>query len=143
MKEFERKRDLFLKELEDSKINNTFEKVDINEAVGFRAIQNMSNGICSIVVVLDNSAYNLVGYTFGKIENLDKKENILNLLNGLNQEYKILKFYVDDDNKIVAQFAYTSIADDFNAKLLLKIIATSLRNIEDNEYPKIMKIMWS
>lgn len=143
MREFEIKRDLFLQELKRTEFDEVFERIDSEGATIFRALQDIKNGRCVVLVVIDDSIYNTVTYTFAKLEDEDKKTEMLKLLNQLNQTYKALHFFIDDENQIVATFSYTSIAEGFNGDILLTMTVNLFKLIEKDEYSKIMKVMWS
>lgn len=143
MKEYEKKAQSFSVALQNSNMEGLFERIDADEAIGFRAIQNMNNGRCVILVVFDNSIYSTVTYTFSQLENVGKKEKMLSLLNDLNQNYKTLKFYIDDDNEISGQFMYMSSENKFDGELMLEVLMNSFQSISNTEYAKIMRILWS
>lgn len=143
MKEYEKKAQSFSAALQNNNMEGLFEKIDADEATGFRATQNMNNGRCVILVVFDNSIYSTVTYTFSQLENVGKKEKMLSLLNDLNQNYKTLKFFIDDDNEISGQFMYMSSDNKFDGELMLEVLMNSFQSISNTEYAKIMRIIWS
>lgn len=143
MREFEIKRDLFLTELKRTEFDQVFERIDSEGATIFRALQEIKNGRCVVIVVIDDSVYNTVTYTFAHMDDDSKKADMLKLLNQLNQTYKALHFFIDDENQIVGTFSYTSVAEGFNGDILLTMVVNLFKLIENEEYAKIMKVIWS
>lgn len=143
MKELERKAGLFKRALDNADMGSAFERLDTDNAICYRAFQNMSNGNCVILIFFDQSVFNVVSFSFAKMENIGRKEKVLALLNDLNGGYKDLKFYIDEENRIVCQFSYTSLMESFDGEMLLTMIVNSFKEIEENCYPKIMRVIWA
>lgn len=143
MSEYKIKRDLFFNELRRMGFENTFEEVQLDNAVGFRAIQDMKNGRCVIGIVIDDSIFSTITITFASLDNVVKREKMLDLLNELNQSYKTTKFYINDENQISAQMSYISLSENFNAEVFMASVLNMYRDIEENEYAKVMRVMWS
>ena len=143
MSEYEIKRDLFLETLRQEGFQDAFEEVTLDSLVGFRSFQDMNNGRCMIAIMLDDSMYSTISIIFGSLDNVGKKEKILDLFNDLNQSYKSSKFYLNDNNEFVAQTGYTATSKEFNGELLLTSVLSLYRDIEDKEYAKVMRVLWS
>lgn len=129
-----------LRELELDKIFEvTHEETD---AVLIQAEQNMGNGRCVISLQLDNRAFNCIYYSIGKLNNLSRKDAMLELFNGFNDDNVLLKFYLDKNNNIMAQVTYIATGDNFNATEYVNLIGPAFGNIENSYYGKIMRVLW-
>lgn len=143
MNNYSNRANLFYKTLQDKEMEDSFEKIEKNDAIGYQIEQNMKNGRCLILVVFDESIFVQVLFSLCQLENVGKKEKMLSLLNDLSQEYKTLKFYLTDNYLVQAQFNYTAPDDNFDSELLYDIIVDSYKNIENSDYAKIMRVLWS
>ncbi len=72
----------------------------------------------------------------------DKRAALINAFNGLNRGYRWAKFYVDDDDNTVTVACDGVIRMDTAGEECHELIMR-LCNIIDDEYPTIMKAMWS
>lgn len=142
-KEIEHKSNRFLNALREVNLHNIFEVIKGEEGHVFRAVQDMSNGRCAIFVFIDDSPYTTIEYAFAKLENVGRKEKVLNLLNDINMNYKALTFFVSDDNNISSRLCYIADNDKFDPSLLVMIMHQTFLNIQDAEYSKIMRVIWS
>lgn len=130
------------KSLEEGNLSNTFEKIQDDEVCGYRALQNMKNGTAILLIILDESVYTSASITFGNLDDLGKKEKILRLFNDLNGTYKSFRFRIDENNDLTAEFCYIAEPDNFNANLLLNILINLYKAIQDEEYAKVMRVLW-
>lgn len=137
------KANLFKQALNRVEFEDIFEEIDTGEATGFKAFQNIKNGRCMILVIVDDSVYSTASVTFGTLDNLARKERILDLFNDLNQSYKTMKFYINDNNELVAQIGYTGNSNNFDADTFLATVLNMFNDIENNVYAKVMRILWA
>lgn len=144
MKSIRRKADLLEKEFDRRDLNGIFKRNDYEDTqdVLFHGKQKMGNGICNIYIGLDDSIFNQAQYVITNLDNENKRNEILNLLNELNINYKTIHFYINKDNNIMGQILYASDNDDFNANLFCSMITNHYTLILENEFPEIMKVMW-
>ena len=71
----------------------------------------------------------------------NKKADMLNLLNALMDEYRWLRFYLDEDNEVTA--AIDAVITVATAAPIAKELMLRTLNIVDDVYPRIMKALWS
>lgn len=66
----------------------------------------------------------------------------LELINDLNRNYKYIKFSIDDDGDLCAQYDLPVSAADENLGSIVIEIAMRCAKIVDDSYPKIMQSIW-
>lgn len=138
------KKDQVLVALDDFGLGEVFSIRDENsEGVLIQCEQNMGNGKCIISLQIENRVFNGIYYYLGKLNNIGKKDKMLELLNSFNEENLMLKFYLDEDSSIMGQVMYIASDDTFNANEYVSMIGSAYRTIEDNFYGKIMRVMWA
>ena len=71
-----------------------------------------------------------------------KRAKGLELINDLNRHYKYVKFAIDDDGDLTAQYDLPVSADDENLGKMVIEIAMRCAKIVDDSYPKIMQSIW-
>ncbi len=71
----------------------------------------------------------------------NKKADMLNILNALMDEYRWLRFYLDEDNEVTA--AVDAVITVASAGPVGKELMLRTLNIVDDVYPRIMKALWS
>ncbi len=112
-----------------------------NEAVriGYKA-ENAES--ISVMFFFDDNerSINVKSFSIVKVP-ADKLLDIYVLLNGLNCEYRWVKFYVDDDNEVTvsgdAIIDLNSVGEEC-FEMMLRYI-----HIIDEVYPRLMKTIWS
>ena len=138
------KKNEVLRELESIGLDQVFQVTnEYEDGVLIQAEQNMGNGKCVISLQLENRVFNGIYFYIGKLHNMGKKDNMLELLNGFNEENLMLKFYLDESNSIMAQVMYIAKDSNFNADEYVSLLGSAYRSIEDNFYSKIMRVMWA
>lgn len=95
----------------------------------------------NMVIVVNERNSVLVRYMITANNNPDKKDAILKFLNTLNEERK-LKYYMDEDGDIFAEWHYFATDEKFDAELLIESSISFLKGIE-RDYPDLMRIIWS
>ena len=95
----------------------------------------------AISIGLTDDSYNSIYYVIGVMNNMDKREQLLDLFNSFNAEICPIKFYFDDnDNSIIAMATY--IADDlFNGEEFYFYFMKFLIIILENCYDKIIEVI--
>ncbi|HPU62614.1 MAG TPA: YbjN domain-containing protein [Mobilitalea sp.] len=137
------KKRLFEEALAEAELEGIFEVIELDDAYGFRAVQNIKNGRALLLVILDESIYATGSITFATLDDLSKKEKILRLFNELNAGYKNTKFFISDDNELICQMSYVALAEDFRADVFLRAFINLFKTLADNDYAKIMRVLWS
>lgn len=144
MNEANIKADLFEKQLEIIEFNDVFKRLDMEDAVGFQALQNMDSSRCKILVIFSNNYITTVDYSFYNFDNLDKlakREQVLNKLNNLNIRELVLKYYIRKLD-VMARFSYITPNEEFNITLFTHLLLDSYSTIKNDAFPEVMKIIW-
>lgn len=132
-----------LRVLNEVELSDIFEvRVDEKDRVLIQGQQNMGNGRCVISLDLQDRPYHSIYFSMGKLTNLARKDAILDLFNSFNDENLLLKFYISNDNSMMAQVMYIAREDNFNADEYISLIRPAFMALEDNFYGKIMRVIW-
>lgn len=138
------KKNRVLQSLEDMDLRQIFQITnETSNGVLIQCEQAMGNGKCVISLELDDRIFSCIYYSLGKLINIGKKENMIELLNSFNEENVMLKFYLDSNNVIMAMVTYIANENDFSGDAYSSLIVPAFKSIEDNYYSKIMRVMWS
>ena len=71
----------------------------------------------------------------------NKKADMLNILNAIMDEYRWLRFYLDEDNEVTA--AIDAVITVATAGPVAKELMLRTLNIVDDVYPRLMKALWA
>jgi len=143
MKDYEIKAGKFEREVRDNNLEDVFRRVDIDSGTVFVAEQNMNNSLCRITILFDDSVFSVIHLRFARLDNVARKDKILNLFNDLHGTYKLYRFFVDNDNDICADLCYMSNGNDFNAAMFFALITTAFSQISEEVLPKVMRVMYA
>ncbi|GFN36610.1 YbjN domain-containing protein [Tepidimicrobium xylanilyticum] len=101
-----------------------------------------TGGNIRILVVFNktDSLVSVYGGDFINGINPVKRDYVYEAINELNMKYTYLKFVFQNDS-IMAQ-AFTLVDNNFRSEVIMDIILGML-NIIEEEYPKLMRIIWS
>ena len=128
--------------LKNRNVLNLFEITSLEDTDCFLLDYN-DKGKHIRMLILVNASYDvIIRYIIAENSNPANKEMLLELINRLNDTRKI-KYYLTQDNLIVAEKLFTTTDDDFNAELLVEYAIALLKSVEENDYPKVMRILWS
>ena len=96
----------------------------------------------SIFVIFDDDGDPVVQYKCWDIANFKNKiEEAMTVCNELNNEYRWIKFYVDDDGDIIAAMDAFIDVDDCGEMCMYYF--RRMLGIVDDAYPKIAKARWA
>lgn len=138
------KKNQVLNALEDLQLRELFDITNENSnGVLIQCEQAMGNGRCVISLELQDRVFNCIYFCIGKLNNIIKKDNMLELLNKFNEENVMLKFYLDDNNSIMAMVTYIAGDNTFNGNEYASLIVPAFKSIEEDYYSKIMRVLWS
>lgn len=140
------KKQKFLNALKKAEFDKIFDNRDVEEynASIFEARQNIQNGQQGdIFIIFEDSLYSTCTITFAKLDNLNKKEQILELINELNDGNKFIKYKLNKDNEIEAVFAFIGNAEQLDAELFLELTIHTFKIMQENAFKKVMRILWS
>ncbi len=111
----------------------------------FRIPQKIQNGgLVDVIIIFDEDYVKIVIVKIASTEDPEKRIALCELFNDLNQTYKFFKFHIDSDGDILLEGNLsTDLRDgDFQPEDLLAYIGAALNTLK-NDYPKIMKVIWS
>lgn len=127
-----------------STIEASMEEVTLdNGSIGFRRVENLDgNGsvVMGIIFQEDQNIVEIHGWRFANISNPMKKENLYELLNTLNGEYRFGNF-VEVDGEVNYDYAYYA-DSEFDPMLTVHLYVMILDVIKET-YPKFMKLQWA
>jgi len=137
------KKELFQNALRGAGLEAAFEVVEEDNIYVFRAVQDIKNGRVLVLIILDDTLYATGSIIFGTLDDFTKKDKMLRLFNEMNSEYKHTRFYIGDDNELVCQMSYIASSDSFQADIFLKTFVAMFANLESQDYPRVMRVLWS
>lgn len=71
----------------------------------------------------------------------DKKGMVVEELNRANAKYKLIKFFMDAEGKVNAQYDFLLTAENIGDSAIEIVLRSTM--IIDDLYPKLMKIIWA
>ena len=110
----------------------------------FQFTQKLESGPSGKILVVisdDDVAVNIYAMDYATLSNPVRKDYMYKLLNEINCRYTFNKFTMDDENNITASCSIP-FQDNFKPEIVINSIFGVLRSMDD-EYPNIMKLMWS
>lgn len=134
----------FLKEI---KLDSIFQIREIaeNEAnpVAYSTAMEVDKQNLPFLLVIDDSIYTMIQVRVaGQIVKAEKRPAVIEYLNGLNENYKVFKYYVSEAGDIVIESCLTFTDDNFAPELIHAVINVILQHLQE-EYSKIMKVVWA
>lgn len=97
----------------------------------------------TVALIVDNTVYHDCYIYFGELEDGNKREQILNLMNELNSQYRIEKFVLLSANNLVLSCSYITEYKNFDAPLFIDYVFFNIFQLKDEHLKKFMKILWS
>ena len=131
-----------LKSLKRLDFHRLFELSEADGVDVFRLNYNTNGVDITMIIALDDSNWSLIRYYIAECYNPIKKEQILDLLNELNKTRRS-KYFIDHENNIISEIQLPSADESFDADQLVHIAIIFLKEIEKNDYSKIMRVLWS
>jgi hypothetical protein len=111
----------------------------------FRIPQKIQGGgLIDVIVIIEEDHVKIVIVKIATTDDSEKRIALCELFNDLNQGYKYFKFHIDSDGDILLEGTLSMDLRDgeFQPEDLLGYIGAALNTLK-NDYPKIMKIIWS
>ncbi|KQS37776.1 YbjN domain-containing protein [Exiguobacterium sp. Leaf196] len=127
-----------------NEIEASMEEIELdNNNIGFRRVEHFEGGgsvVMGIIFQEDQDIIEMRGWGLANINNPLKKENLHELLNTLNREYRFGNF-IEVDGQV--DYAYTYYADtNFDPMLTVHLYVMILDAMKE-VYPKFMKLQWT
>lgn len=132
---------LFKEYLIKNNLNLEFSDEDNDTYIEIR--ETLKSGIkvrIGIVFNEDDTLISIYVIDLVTIMDISKKNLILNKINELNNHYSILKFTFEDNSIQINTFI--PVKNNFKAEIIMDYLL-GLYKIIENEYPVLMKIVWS
>lgn len=112
------------------------------QSVVFRSRMEIGGQELPMIVLIDNSIYTLVRIQI--VASAVKESNsveISKLLNALNRQYKVFKYYVTEKGDLCLDCCIPSTEENFDGELIRMIIQVILQHLTE-EYPNLMRSVW-
>lgn len=140
-----KKAELFKEYLEEKNITYfTVDEInDENETVVFRSNITVEGLQLPTLVILDNSFISTVRVLVAQnAVREDNEKALLQLINKLNSQQKIMKHYFAD-GYLVVEYSQTSKRDELDASLLMFVLLEVIVKHIEEQYKSIMKQIWA
>lgn len=112
---------------------------DALNSVIFRSHLDIEGDQLPTIVVLDDSVYAMIRIlVVPKLENEKKAQKVRTLLNELNRQYKVFKYYLDENNAIVLDLCLVTPGDKIEGDLVYAMFDLVLNHFNES-YKKIVE----
>lgn len=125
---------------------NVFQMQEIDgdmHPVVYRSAMEVGGQNLPTMLVIDDSIYVMLQVRVGA--GLVKDSNraaIMAHMNSLNENYKVFKYYANENGDIVIESCIPTTDEEFMPELVHAVIDVVLKHLNE-EYPKLMKTVWS
>jgi len=138
-----KKSEVFDKFILENDLKDICEKVaNENDIIGYRVYDAVLNENKIYYLIIEEETVNqYVFHVIYTLNDLSKKAKILELINELNFEYPIVKFYMDNENKVSLSVRMLASSDLFDPRIL-HLCIFALRDVLEKTYNRFMKIQW-
>ena len=125
---------------------NVFQIQDLEgdmHPVVYRSAMEVGGQNLPTMLVIDDSIYVMLQVRVGA--GLVKDSNraaVMAHMNILNENYKVFKYYANENGDIVIESCIPTTDEEFMPELVHAVIDVVLKHLNE-EYPKLMKTVWS
>ena len=125
---------------------NVFQMQEIDgdmHPVVYRSAMEVGGQNLPTMLVIDDSIYVMLQVRVGA--GLVKESNraaVMEHMNSLNENYKVFKYYANENGDIVIESCIPTTDEEFMPELVHAVIDVVLKHLNE-EYPKLMKTVWS
>ncbi len=125
---------------------NVFQIQDLEgdmHPVVYRSAMEVGGQNLPTMLVIDDSIYVMLQVRVGA--GLVKDSNraaVMAHMNSLNENYKVFKYYANENGDIVIESCIPTTDEEFMPELVHAVIDVVLKHLNE-EYPKLMKTVWS
>lgn len=141
-----KKAELFKAYLEENNIT-CFEMMEVKDnldTVVFRSTISVEGQQLPTLIILDNTFISTVRvFVAGNAVNEDNEKTLLQLVNKINNQQKIMKHYLAEDGSLVIDYTQTGKVDELDSQLLMFVILEVIVKHLEAEYKGIMKTIWA
>lgn len=117
-------------------------KDDASNAVVFRSHLDISGNQLPTIVVLDDSIYAMVRVLVTPKVEEDKADKVRALLNKANAQYKVFKYYLDENNSIILDLCLVTPGDKIEGELVYAMFEVIINHLNEF-YKELMEAIWS
>ena len=130
------------KELRKLELEHLFTVDSVGSADVFRCEYSGKGVNMVLLMVVEEGDWIMLRYLIAENNNPVKQERLYELLNLLNSKRKI-KYYIGDDNLVVGEFFLRDDEYSFDANACIQMAIGYLKSIEQEDYSRIMRVLWS
>lgn len=125
---------------------NVFQMQEIDgdmHPVVYRSAMEVGGQNLPTMLVIDDSIYVMLQVRVGAgLVKESNKAAVMEHMNSLNENYKVFKYYANENGDIVIESCIPTTDDEFMPELVHAVIDVVLKHLNE-EYPKLMKTVWS
>ena len=125
---------------------NVFQMQEIDgdmHPVVYRSAMEVGGQNLPTMLVIDDSIYVMLQVRVGAgLVKESNKAAVMEHMNSLNENYKVFKYYANDNGDIVIESCIPTTDEEFMPELVHAVIDVVLKHLNE-EYPKLMKTVWS
>ena len=125
---------------------NVFQMQEIDgdmHPVVYRSAMEVGRQNLPTMLVIDDSIYVMLQVRVGAgLVKESNKAAVMEHMNSLNENYKVFKYYANENGDIVIESCIPTTDEEFMPELVHAVIDVVLKHLNE-EYPKLMKTVWS
>ena len=125
---------------------NVFQMQEIDgdmHPVVYRSAMEVGGQNLPTMLVIDDSIYVMLQVRVGAgLVKESNKAAVMEHMNSLNENYKVFKYYANENGDIVIESCIPTTDEEFMPELVRAVIDVVLKHLNE-EYPKLMKTVWS
>ena len=125
---------------------NVFQMQEIDgdmHPVVYRSAMEVGGQNLPTMLVIDDSIYVMLQVRVGAgLVKESNKAAVMEHMNTLNENYKVFKYYANENGDIVIESCIPTTDEEFMPELVHAVIDVVLKHLNE-EYPKLMKTVWS
>ena len=125
---------------------NVFQMQEIDgdmHPVVYRSAMEVGGQNLPTMLVIDDSIYVMLQVRVGAgLVKECNKAAVMEHMNSLNENYKVFKYYANENGDIVIESCIPTTDEEFMPELVHAVIDVVLKHLNE-EYPKLMKTVWS
>ena len=125
---------------------NVFQMQEIDgdmHPVVYRSAMEVGGQNLPTMLVIDDSIYVMLQVRVGAgLVKESNKAAVMEHMNSLNENYKVFKYYANEIGDIVIESCIPTTDEEFMPELVHAVIDVVLKHLNE-EYPKLMKTVWS
>ena len=125
---------------------NVFQMQEIDgdmHPVVYRSAMEVGGQNLPTMLVIDDSIYVMLQVRVGAgLVKESNKAAVMEHMNSLNENYKVFKYYANENGDIVIESCIPTTDEEFMPELVHAVIDVVLKHLNE-VYPKLMKTVWS